>query len=85
MRYSDGQPLPVLDTPGGKQYVISEEGCEYKVVLTTGSRFPHSAREDIRITVRWRLARVRPAPVIQPRCLIHPSVCRRPSRGTGAA
>lgn len=45
-RCSDGQPLPVLATPGGKQYVISEEGCEYKVVGTPGPRFPFSRNKD---------------------------------------
>jgi hypothetical protein len=39
-RCVDGAPLPVLTTPGGKHYVISEEGCEYEVELQTGPTFP---------------------------------------------
>ncbi|KAI8464321.1 MAG: hypothetical protein J3K34DRAFT_119898 [Monoraphidium minutum] len=46
-RCDDGSALPVLTTPGGKLYVISEADCEFEVVVTTGSRFPHPPRADM--------------------------------------
>ncbi|GBF89829.1 hypothetical protein Rsub_02533 [Raphidocelis subcapitata] len=39
-RCSDGSTLPVVATGGGKEYVMSEEGCEYEVAVVCDSTFP---------------------------------------------
>jgi hypothetical protein len=39
-RCSDGSALPIITTPGGKLFVLSEEGLEYEVVLQADKGFP---------------------------------------------
>ena len=39
-RCADGSELPIIAVPGGKLYVLSEEGCEFDVVVECSRNFP---------------------------------------------
>jgi len=41
-RCADQSAFPIVKTPNGQLCVVSEEGCEYEVVVVTDPTFPQS-------------------------------------------